>query len=487
MIVVQVDNRIRISGLSEDEAKSLYAQFIHKNAKHHSMKAAKIRGWWAEPALIPTWDEDTLGRLSLPRGGMGRVRLFLKNLGKKFRVDDARLKWDEVDVPDTTTELWPHQERIVEACIRKENCLVKSGTGSGKTSALLALHARIKVPTLVVVHSAALADQWVKRAKSELGLKDSEIGRVGGGKRTVRNLTIGIQKSVANLAQTDPPFTTEFGAVFADEVHKFAAKTFFAAIDPFSARYRVGASDDVKRKDKKEFLIHDLFGDVAEEVSDEELVRGGHVMDVEVLCVPTQHRADWYGIPTEEDPTKRPDFGRLLAGMAQDPLRQEAIQGIIAREVAEGRTILVMAHHREHCLAIGQAAAKVARSGYLIGGADYKQEYDRTLAGMKSGKIQVGIGTYQAVGTGIDIPNIEVGIACTPILANKSSFRQSRGRVCRAPKGKTVARFYVLLDPPFAERHLENACRWNEKTFVWDGTQWANGRDYLRQLRRAED
>jgi superfamily II DNA or RNA helicase len=376
----------------------------------------------------------------------------------------------------------------VDAIIRKENCLIKSGTGSGKTTAMIATIARLKTPTLVVVHSSGLLDQWAERVHKELGMPAKDIGIVGSGTARVRDLTIGIQKSVLNLVQKDDAFRNRFGCVFADEVHKFAATTFFGCIDPFPARYRVGASDDVKRKDRKEFLIHDLFGDVAESVSDEELIDGGHVLEVEVIMVPTNFRADWYGIPTEEDDSKRPEFGRLIEEMADDPARNALITSLVEAEVGEGRQVLAMAHRREHCLVMGaRASASGAATGYLIGGLDYREEFRRTSKGLTAGSIRVGVGTYQACGTGIDIPSIEVGIAATPILSNKGAFRQVRGRMCRAPEGKKVARLYALWDRHvYGFRHLENACRWNGSTFVLDGHAYVPGREYLKTARRRE-
>lgn len=486
MINVIVDSRVRvpIEGLPDDVAKALRAAFIHQNIKRLVMEKAKIGGFWNEPRLIPTWGESR-GCFTFPRGGVGRVREVLKKADLKFRLVDHRLKYEPKDsVPDTQVSVWPHQERIIQACVARENCLIKSGTGSGKTTALLALYSRIKVPTLVVVHSAALMKQWVERAQAELGLHARDVGIVGSGKARVRDLTIGIQKSVAIQAENDPDFRLQFGAVFADEVHKFAARTFFGCIDPFPARYRIGASDDAKRKDKKEFLIYDLFGDVAESVSDRELVEGGHVMDVEILVVPTEFRADWYGLPSEEDDSKRPEFGRLLEEMAADSGRQEVLERVIEAELAQDRQVLAMAHRREHCLAIGAFAARRATSGYLIGGMDYADEFERTVRGMKAGKIRCGVGTYQATGTGIDIPGVEVVVACTPILSNKSTFRQARGRGCRAKRGKTTARMYVLWDQHvFGLRHLANASSWGGSTFVWDGGAWVPAKQYLKAAR----
>jgi superfamily II DNA or RNA helicase len=484
---IVVDSRAAFDpvDVGEEAAAEIRAAFMHENPKHAAMRHAKIRGWWNEPKVIPTWGERG-SQITVPRGGMKKLREILRIRGISYRVVDARQAGQSADFPDSSLELWPHQRRIVDACLRRENCLIKSGTASGKTSALLAFVGSVKVTTLVIVHTNALAEQWAERAVDELGIDPSDIGLLGGGSKTVRDLTIGTTQSIAAMCETDPEFRNRWGAVIADEVHLFAARTFFATVDPFPARYRIGASDDHRRKDRQEFLIEDLFGQVEEEVSDKELVDGGHVMPVEVFVIPTEFRADWYGVPTDGDEAKTPEFGRLVEEMSLDPERRALVEGVIARELEEKHQVLVMANSRDYCRALAAFASTRAKSGHLLGGADYRKEFARTRKGMKEGKIRCGVGTFKATGTGIDLPGVEVVVAATPCLANKSMFRQARGRAMRKPAGKTTARVYVAWDQHvFGLRHLANAASWNEATFVWDGSGWAPAKAWLRNERRV--
>jgi len=486
VVRVIVDNRIRVrlEDIPEDVATQLRERFTHRNPKREAMKRAKVKGWWAEPMIIATHGEAD-GWLTLPRGGVSTLREVLAANGLTMKVRDAR-EGGEVDTPylfpDHRVELRAHQERIVQKCIERQNCLVKSGTGSGKTTALIALFARLGIPTLVLVHSNALMDQWVRRAETELGIREKDLGMFKGKKRHLRPLTIATTASFLKHVG-DHEVREYFGAVFADEVHLFAARTFFACIDPMPAKYRIGVSDDVRRKDRMEFLIHDLFGEVAIAVDDAELVKNRYVLDVECLIVPTTFEAEWYGVPENDQEDKSPDFGRLVKEMAADEEREQLIERIITSELNEGRQLLAMAHEREHCAKIGQFTARHAPTGYLIGGPAYKAEFKRTIGGMMAGKVRAGVGTFQACGTGIDLPGVEVVVASTPVLSNRQRFRQARGRACRAPAGKTVARFYVLWDREvYGIRHLENAAAWNPTTFVWDG-RWVPIREYLKSIR----
>jgi superfamily II DNA or RNA helicase len=495
-VPIVVDSRVRFPASSVPPAvlESIRATFTKKNPKHEALRRQKIRGWWAEPAEIVGWAQEG-DEFSIPRGSFRRlVEIFgMQRLSDnpeiRYGVSDRRaLGYDAPEIGDTTVDLRDYQQRIVDRCLARENCLVKSTTASGKTTALLALAGRLKTTTLVIVHTNALAEQWAERAVSELGMESSQVGLLGGGKRQGdRPLTIGTTKSVAAALEADPEFAGRWGAVFADEVHLFAARTFYELVDKFPARYRVGVSDDQRRKDRKEFMIEWLFGEVAEEVRDAEVLDAGYVMAVETMIIPTDFRADWYGFPEEgSDEDKTPDYGRLIGEMTADEERNALIESTIAGELAQSRQVLAMSDTREHCMAIGAFCARHAPSGHLVGGPDFKSEFRRTIAGMKSGRLRAGAGTFQACGTGVDIPGVEIVVAATPVLSNKSKYRQGRGRAMRKPAGKTVARYYAFWDRHvFGIRHLANAVSWAAPgpCFVWDGDRWVDGKSYLKAER----
>ena len=485
MIEIDVDNRIRIAGLDPEAADAIKKAFTHKNPKRAAMEARRQSGWWSEPLMYPSWGEEG-GRLTLPRGGMEELREILRARSLSYGTRDRRAQGEIVAWEPPARPLWPHQERIVEACLRRENCVIVSATASGKTSALLGLLPRINRTTLVIVHTNALAVQWAERAEAELRIPYESIGLLGGGKRKIGPLTIGTVKSVTSARLADPTFAARWGAVFADEVHLFAAKTFYDCVDPFPSRYRIGVSDEWKRKDRKEFLIKDLFGRVEEQISYEEMIQAGHVMDVEVMVVPTDFRADWYRT-TGEGEDRSPDYSRLLAEMEADEARNAIVENLLKSELAQGRQCIAFGRAREHCRLIGSRVARVARAGYLIGGAGAdRQEFDRTRKGLKTGKLRAAVGTIQACGTGVDLPGVEVGVSAVPILSNRTSFRQARGRVCRRPEGKTVARLYVLWDRNvFGMSHVKNAAAWNASTKIYDGERWIPAKDWLRAQRLA--
>jgi len=467
---VIVDSRVRIpetGALPLEVVRTLKKLFTHTNPEH-AKKLHMGLPVWNEPREISTWRIEQDGQLNFPRGGTTKVVDVLTEAGCDVDVMDARQYAVEYDAPTHARKLYPYQQEVLDVMLEREQCIVRAPTGGGKTSILLAMASAVRVPTLVVVHSQGLLDQWKERAQSELGLSPSQIGIIQGKKLNLRPLTLTIQKSMLKAVQI-PEVRDYFGCVLADEVQLFAAQTFYNCVDPMPARYRIGASADHRRKDRREFLIHDLLGDVGVEIKRQQLEDSGHVLNVQVRMTPTEFEAPWYGMSSDEHPELQIDFVRLVKEMAADPLRNQAALRLIRDEVIAGEQVLVMAHEREHCMQlVRDLVAMGIRVGYLLGGPESAKEFAETVTGLRDGSVRAGVGTYKAVGTGIDIPRIGVGVAVTPIASNEQFFGQVRGRMCRTAVGKKNARLHVLWDQRVYPRHLDNVMRWNNDVVVRD-------------------
>jgi superfamily II DNA or RNA helicase len=447
----------------------LQSEFEHANPGYAMMRRIG-RGWWNEPKTITTWRETPDGHVELPRGGLQRVRNVLWRDGLDWVLDDQRSTGEGPAglIPPHKMTLWMHQAEMVAAGLEHQNCILRVPTGGGKTSALFALASEINLATLVVVPTSGLFKQWRDRAQVELGMPKGDVGYIHEGRVDLAPLTIALQPSLV-AALRDPERAEKvvpyFGTVLCDEVQFFAADTFFDAVDPFPAKYRIGTSADHRRKDRKEFLVHDLFGAVALDVPRDQLVESGIILDVEMRVLPTSFRADWYGLD------KDLDFGSLVKEMAADDARTDVMVDAIVKEAKAGSVCLVCAHHVEHCRRFAQRVQDRGLSvGLLLGGKEESAEFDRTKRRLSNGEIQVAVGTYKATGTGIDIPRVDVVAALTPVAANEQAVNQLRGRACR--RGKASARMYYLLDEAVYPRHLSNLTRWCPGALIHQGDEW---------------
>lgn len=459
-VPVTVDARLRVDvrELSDEIVEELKAAFTHKNPQHAKLKALNVPTY-KEPMFIRTWRGGP-GVLLLPRGGTQTLRRVLAKHGHTVTWTDKRTSPDPVEglMPEHGVELYPYQEPMVIAGIAAQNAILRSPTGSGKTTVAMALASRLNVPTLVVVMSGALMEQWIERARREFGLGARDIGEIRGGKMRLRPLTLAMQQTLWKLGEEDrKAIGSYFGGVICDEVHKFAARTFTEVLDWMPAKYRIGMSADETRKDRKEFLIYDYFGAVAAEIQKADLIAAEFVVDVEVRAFESGTQCGWYRADHDNK-----QYGKLLDQLSNDDARNGRIADVATREAQAGHQVLIFSHRREHCERLAShLALRRVKAGVMLGGPESATELQQTLTGLKSGALRVGVGTVQAIGTGIDIPTITRGILAMPIVANKQLFGQVTGRLCRKSKGKSGAVLYVVHDDDaFGEYPLRNLQKW---------------------------
>lgn len=481
--IITVDNRVRLplEGLSADVLKRMRETCEHTNPEY-SKRRAMGYSTYDVPQFIKTWVNTEEG-LTLPSGAMQRVREVLRAAGVPFRVVDARSEGSPVvrALVYQGFELRPYQVDMVDKAYAKERCVVRAATGSGKTTAAFALAAKIGLNTLVILPNAKLLKQWMKLVPRDLGLRGNQIGLIRGSVKRLRPLTLATQQTLWSRGISED-MNDFFGAIIVDEGHHAAARTFMQTIDSFRARYRIAFTADERRKDKKEFIVYDLVGGVAHEVTREQAEAADAVVDVEVRIVPTHFECPAYA-------SGAVDFNGLLDAMIVDGPRNDNAITLARRELERGEQCIVLTHRREHARALERGFIALGiSSGCMLGEQEPgdEEEFERACAGLLDGSVRVACGTYQALGEGIDLPAVSIGIATTPIGKNKQLFNQVRGRLCRPSlaTGKTQGTLYYLYDPRvYDEEIIRNIVAWNRSVKVLHRGAWVDGREYLKGIR----
>jgi len=503
-----IDNRVRVlaSELTPGAVERLKTAFEHENHHRRALERMNVPTY-GEPHTIVTWEACSPAgsgwcarkrnykqpdlHLTFPRGALGRVRECLANEGVDWTIEDRRTLGKPLtgSLPEPSVELRGYQEEMVQAMLERQNCIVRGGTGCGKTEGGLAFLQRADVRGLVIVWSSALFEQWVRRIQKTFGVPKSAVGIIRGKVRKIGTVTVAMQQTLSRMAESGEieQYADTFGAVLVDEVQKFAAPSLIDAIDSWRARWRIGISADERRKDQKEFLIYDLFGEVAYEITREELLKMGHIVNVEVRVIPTNFRADWYGVANEDEPDREVDFDRLLNEMRADEDRNALIVNAARDEVREEIVTIVMTRRREHCLLLEAALNGYGlRTGLMIGGDDFRPAFHKTQADIDAGKCLCAVGTIEAIGTGIDMPVAKAAVVGSPLMGNKQLANQVWGRFCRKVEGLGGGRLYLLWDQHVYPKHLANALAWFPKVLVWDGDDWVDGRNFQKAWRREQ-
>ena len=473
MVQISVDGRVRVplSEIREEEAASIRKAFTYPNPS-----AGKPRHE-GEPSFYRTWSHDEAGNLTVPRGGLEKVESILggRNPGS---VRDLRT-WShpEPDFPDHRKEPRDYQVEMMDAADAHDHGILRASTGSGKTTTAFGMLARWKRRSLVMVCSGALLKQWRERAIEELGIAPEDVGHIQGDREIIRPLTLAMQQTIASrfADRGSGELMDAFDVFIMDEVQRSPAATCVAAIDPFTARKRFGISADHSRHDGLEFIATDLFGPVICSIDPARVVASGATVEVEIACVPTKFQAPWYRY--------RQDFNKLLHQMTNDDGRNAQILSLVRSAVASGEQVIVFTHRVEHARYLdGQVAKMGIPGGLMLGGKPEEKEFDRTKMRLKAGQIRVAVGTYAAIGEGIDVPSVARGIGCTPMHNNRQKVNQVMGRICRGSAGKTGGRLAYLFDPGiYGRKPVVNFEAWFPSVKVWSEAdrRWLEARDWL--------
>lgn len=226
---------------------------------------------------------------------------------ESYEIEDKRI-YKPVEFPKFKYELRPAQADVVDDIT--DSCLINANPSWGKTFTGIAVASKLGQKTLVVVHTEALRKQWIAEVKKTLGIKAGEIG--GGKNNTKPIMVIATMQSLRNRMQE---VRDKYGTIILDECHHLPASVFKSIIDACRARYKIGLSATLWRKDGKHVMLGDYTGTKVYTPPDENRVQSN------IVIVKS-------GIPFSSDPKKpwavrvnelmqRHDYMELVVNLAQ--------------------------------------------------------------------------------------------------------------------------------------------------------------------------
>ena len=262
----------------------------------------------AQSMRLPTWGkpriigcaEDHPRHLALPRGCYEDVKTLLDDLKVDVSTHDERVCGEPIDL-SFQGELRPEQKTAVRKLMEHDNGVLSATTAFGKTVVAAWMIARRGVNTLVLVHRRQLLDQWVERLSEFLGISPKDIGRIGGGrkKQTGRVDVATIQSLVRKGVVKD--CVADYGHVIVDECHHLSAHSFELVARRTKARYILGLSATVARKDGHHPIIFMQCGPMRHRV-DAKAEAIARPFQHSVIVRPTGFSSVrcWQPIPTKE-------------------------------------------------------------------------------------------------------------------------------------------------------------------------------------------
>jgi hypothetical protein len=210
--------------------------------------------------------EDHPHHIGLPRGCLDELRDSLQDLGIRPIVRDERHAGRPLDLT-FHGELRREQLVAADAILAHDTGVLATTTAFGKTVVGAWLIARRGVSTLVLVHRRQLLDQWVERLSIFLGVPAKSIGRIGGGRNTPTGLLdVAVIQSLVKQGVVDDR-VAGYGHLIVDECHHLSAHSFEQVAREAKARFVLGLSATVARKDGHHPIIFMQCGPVRHRVN----------------------------------------------------------------------------------------------------------------------------------------------------------------------------------------------------------------------------
>lgn len=418
----------------------------------------------AQAMRLPTYDkpriidcaEDHPQHLALPRGCLEDVDACLASLRIKSVLRDERFGGTPI-VAAFKGELRPEQQPAAEALLRQDTGVLSATTAFGKTVLAAWLIARRGVNTLVLVHRQQLLEQWIERLATFLDLPDGSIGRIGGGRKMpTGRIDVAIIQSLVRKGVVND-LVAGYGHLIVDECHHLSSRSFELVARRARAKYVVGLSATVTRKDGHHPIIFMQCGPVRYRVDARQQAAArpfGHT----VLVRPTNFRAQ-----EMPEAAQRFEFHRLYETLAADSARNQMICEDFLGAVREGRSPLLLTERVEHLQALAQTLSPQIPSLTILQGGMGRKAMKQAAAKMQANPERpqlVLLSTGKYIGEGFDDSRLDTLFLALPV-SWRGIIAQYVGRLHRLHEGKHEVRVYDYADlnVPMLAKMFDRRCR----------------------------
>ena len=378
--------------------------------------------------------------VALPRGCLEATEGLLEELGIGLDLRDERHAGRPVDTT-FLGELTPEQAVAAAALLANDTGVLAATTAFGKTVVAASLLATRGTNTLILVHRRQLMDQWIARLGAFLDLTDSEIGRIGGGKRKPTGVVdVAVIQSLVHGDEVDD-IVAEYGHLIVDECHHLSAPSFEKVARRAKVKYVLGLSATVTRQDGHHPIVFMQCGPVRFRASAKSQARQR----------PFAHRAllrlTAFRLP-EGIETERPPIQHVYGALAEDVARNDMIFDDVLSALEAGRSPLVLTARKDHAQRLAERLGRFARNVlFLRGGMGVKQRRAvmRRLEEISDTEERVLIATGRYIGEGFDDARLDTLFLAMPV-AWRGTLAQYVGRLHRLHPAKREVLVYDYAD-----------------------------------------
>ncbi len=422
----------------------------------------------AQAMRLPTFDKPRIiacaeihpEHIALPRGCLEELRRLLHDNQVRYRVIDRRTKGSALKLT-FRGQLRPEQHNAAQALLKHDTGVLAATTAFGKTVLAAWLIAKRGVSTLILVHRKQLMVQWAERLTQFLNLTEKEIGRLGGGRRKLKGkVDIALMQSLVRKGVVDDR-VADYGHVIVDECHHVSARNFELAARRAKAKFFLGLSATVERKDGHEPIFFMQCGPVRHTVEAKDQAKARPFRH-QVIVRPTGFRP-----VNEQQDDARVEFQQLCAAITGDPQRNHMIRDDVACAYAAGRHPLVLTERTEHLERLRLLLIETNLPVVVLHGGLSKKDREAafTLLGGSVGSVQstgnlpIILATGRFIGEGFDLAKLDTLFVTLPV-SWRGTVAQYAGRLHRHHADKHLVQIYDYadLEAPMLARMFDKRC-----------------------------
>ena len=378
--------------------------------------------------------------IALPRGCREAMERLLGDLGITVRLRDERNAGHPVETA-FLGDLSPEQRAAADALLAHETGVLAATTAFGKTVVAASVIAARGTNALVLVHRRQLMDQWSARLGAFLDLPASAIGQVGGGKRKPGGIVdVGVIQSLVRKGEVDD-IVADYGHLVVDECHHLSAVSFEAVACRAKAKFVLGLSATVTRRDGHHPIVFMQCGPIRFRASAKAQARQrpfGH----RAILRPTAFR-----MPEKVD-GERPPIQHVYAALAADGDRNDLIFNDVLHALEAGRSPILLTERKDHAQYFADRLGHFARNVLLLrGGMGTRQrrEVMQRLEDVSETEERILIATGRYVGEGFDDARLDTLLLAMPV-SWKGILAQYVGRLHRLHPAKREVLVYDYVD-----------------------------------------
>jgi len=363
------------------------------------------------PIIIKNMGVIRSGLVSIP---IGRTDLIPEDYEIKDKRNDIPIK------PfDFKFTLRDSQQSVYDEV--QDSCIINAWVSWGKTFTALAIANKLQQKTLIVTHTLALRGQWEKEVQKVFGVT---AGVIGSGKFDMnKEIVVG---NVQTLYRNIDKIVGEFGTIILDEMHHVSSPTFTRIVDASKARYKIGLTGTMQRKDGRHVVFRDYFSNTVFKPPREnyltprvDIIHSGiRFMDGNV------------------------DWANRINALAYDWEYQNTMAMLAASYAAKGHKVLLVSDRVDF---LKSCARLVGDNAICVTGDVPHEERGKLIKQIFSDK-DILFGTQSIFSEGISVDCLSCLILGTPVN-NEPLLTQLIGRVIRMNEGK--------LQPVIVDINLE--------------------------------